>query len=299
MRVWRIQRLSSEPARAVRHAQVEVPPARSSPDACRERAVDHLGVDLGKEAVGVDLRHHLRLRAGQPVKPVPVGVSGPCSWSRQRFDAILFMSLALIALLLATTGVAVMTAQPDTTQLLRKSRGGDRDVFNDLYAQVYDTLREIAHQRLVRHQGGATLGTTALVHEAYLRLVDHAGLACADRAHFFALASRAMRFVLVDYARERTSLKRGGGHSQIPLDDVQIAADERAIDLLALTDALDQMASVSTRLSDIVDYRFFGGLTFDEIAEVTGRSVPTVKRDWARARAWLYRSMHAAAHAPL
>lgn len=111
--------------------------------------------------------------------------------------------------------------------------------------------------------------------------------------------AEVMRFVLVDYARERTSLKRGGGYSQIPLDDVQIAADERAIDLLALTDALDQLASVSTRLSDIVDYRFFGGLTFDEIAEVTGRSVPTVKRDWARARAWLYRSMQAAADSPL
>jgi RNA polymerase sigma factor (TIGR02999 family) len=107
-----------------------------------------------------------------------------------------------------------------------------------------------------------------------------------------------MRFVLIDYARERTSLKRGGGYSQIPLDDVQIAADERAIDLLALSAALDQLASVSTRLSDIVDYRFFGGLTFDEIAELTGRSVPTVKRDWARARAWLYRSLQAAAHSP-
>jgi RNA polymerase sigma factor (TIGR02999 family) len=192
-----------------------------------------------------------------------------------------------------------MTAQPDTTQLLRQSRGGDRDAFDDLYADVYDTLREIAHQRLVRHQGGATLATTALVHEAYLRLVDHAALACADRAHFFALASRAMRFVLVDYARERTSLKRGGGYSEIPLDDIQIAADERAVDLLALTDALDQLARVSTRLSEIVDYRFFGGLTFDEIAEATGRSVPTVKRDWTRARAWLHRSMQVEAHSPL
>jgi RNA polymerase sigma factor (TIGR02999 family) len=192
-----------------------------------------------------------------------------------------------------------MTAQPDTTQLLRKSLGGDRDAFNDVYAHVYDTLREIAHQRLTGRQASATLGTTALVHEAYLRLVDHAGLACVDRAHFLALASRAMRFVLVDYARERTTLKRGGGHSETPLDNVQIAADERAVELLALTDALDQLASVSTRLSDIVDYRFFGGLTFDEIAEATGRSVATVKRDWARARAWLYRSMQTEAHSPL
>lgn len=186
-----------------------------------------------------------------------------------------------------------MTAQQYSTELLQKSRSGDRDAFNDLYSHVYGTLREIAHQRLARHQGCATLGTTALVHEAYLRLADHAGLAWSDRAHFFALASRAMRFVLIDYARERTAGKRGGDHAEIPLDTIQVAADDRAIDLLALTDALDELASVSTRLSAIVDYRFFGGMTFDEIAVSTGLSVPTVKRDWARARAWLYRSMQA------
>lgn len=189
--------------------------------------------------------------------------------------------------------VACIMAQPDSTQLLRKSRGGDQDAFNELYAQVYGALREIAHQRLIRHQWNDTLGTTALVHEAYLRLVDHAGLAIADRTHFLALASRAMRFVLVDYARERTARKRGGEMTQVPLDTIQVAADERAVDVLALNDALDQLASVSTRLSDLVVYRFFGGLTFDEIAEATGLSVPTVKRDWVRARAWLYQSMQA------
>ena len=187
----------------------------------------------------------------------------------------------------------IMTAQPDSTQLLRRSRGGDHDAFNELYAQVYGSLREIAHQRLTRYQWRDTLGTTALVHEAYLRLVDHAGIATADRTHFLALASRAMRFVLVDYARERTARKRGGELTQVPLDTIQVAADERAVDVLALSDALDQLASVSTRLSDLVVYRFFGGLTFDEIAEATGLSVPTVKRDWVRARAWLYQSMQA------
>jgi RNA polymerase sigma factor (TIGR02999 family) len=191
-----------------------------------------------------------------------------------------------------------MTAQPDSTQLLRKSSGGDQDAFNELYAHVYGTLREIAHQRLVRHQRPATLGTTALVHEAYLRLVHHAGVATADRTHFLALASRAMRFVLVDYARERTARKRGGERSRVPLDAVEIAADERAVDVLSLNDALDQLAAVSSRLSDLVVYRFFGGLTFEEIAETTGLSVPTVKRDWVRARAWLYQSMKADADAP-
>jgi RNA polymerase sigma factor (TIGR02999 family) len=120
----------------------------------------------------------------------------------------------------------------------------------------------------------------------------------ADRTHFLALASRAMRFVLVDYARERTARKRGGELTQVPLDTIQVAADERAVDVLALSDALDQLASVSTRLSDLVVYRFFGGLTFDEIAEATGLSVPTVKRDWVRARAWLYQSMQADTQAP-
>ncbi len=190
-----------------------------------------------------------------------------------------------------------MTARPDgspgaarDTREMRDALG-ERTAFDDLYARVYHTLREIAHHRLRSHRAGATLGTTALVHEAYLRLVDHAVVSPSDRAHLLALASRAMRFVLVDRARERTAQKRGGDAAVVPLDTVQVAADERALDLLALADALERLAAVSPRLAEIVDYRFFGGLTFDEIAEATGMSVPTAKRDWARARAWLYRLM--------
>jgi RNA polymerase sigma factor (TIGR02999 family) len=187
--------------------------------------------------------------------------------------------------------VAIMSAEPDTTQLLLQARAGNREAFDRLFTHVYDTLREIAHHRLLKHRPGETLDTTALVHEAYLRLVDQQRSGVQDRAHFFAVASRAMRFVVVDYARARTAAKRGGGEPNVPLDAVQVAADERATDLLALTDALEQLAGVSTRLSDIVEYRFFGGLSFEQIAEVTGMSVRTVKRDWVRARAWLYRSM--------
>ncbi len=188
--------------------------------------------------------------------------------------------------------------QPDTTQLLLDARAGDRDSFDRLYSHVYDELRRIAHQRLLQFRPGESLDTTGLVHEVYLRLVDQTRAGWQDRAHFFALASRAMRFVLVDYARARTAGKRGGRQSNVPLDAVEVAADERAADLIELTDALEQLAAVSPRLGETVDYRFFGGLTFDEIAEATGRSVPTVKRDWTRARAWLYRSMRSPANLP-
>jgi RNA polymerase sigma factor (TIGR02999 family) len=184
-----------------------------------------------------------------------------------------------------------MTAPPDTTQLLLDARAGDRAAFDRLFAHVYDELRRIAHQRLLRYRPGETLDTTALVHEAYLKLVDQSRSEWRDRAHFFALASRAMRFVLVDYARARTAQKRGGRLSDVPLDAVQVAADDRAADLLALTDALERLSGVHPRLGEIVEYRFFGGLTFDEIAEVTGMSVPTARRDWMRARAWLHRWM--------
>ncbi len=183
---------------------------------------------------------------------------------------------------------------PDTTQLLLDARAGDREAFDRLYQHVYGALRALAHQRLVRHGHGETLSTTALVHETYLKLIDQGRVAWQDRSHFFAVASRAMRFVLVDYARARSAAKRGGPQADIPLDAVQVAADERADDVLALSDALEQLAAVDERLGAVVEYRYFGGLTFEEIAEVTGRSVATLKRDWVRARAWLYRSMQPA-----
>jgi RNA polymerase sigma factor (TIGR02999 family) len=185
-------------------------------------------------------------------------------------------------------------AEPiDTTQLLQDVRAGNRDAFDRLFEHVYEELRRIAHRRLQRHRPGETLSTTALVHEAYLRLVDQTAVEAVDRAHFFALASRAMRFILVDYARARLAKKRGGGAAAVPLDAVQVAADERAADVLSLNEALETLARRSERLSRTVEYRFFGGLSYDEIAQVSGCSIPTVKRDWARARAWLYHTMQA------
>lgn len=182
----------------------------------------------------------------------------------------------------------------DATRLLLASGSGDEGALDRLFPRVYDELKVIARQRLARHGRGYTLDTTALVHESYLKLVDQTRVEPRDRAHFFALASRAMRFILIDHARARTADKRGGRAEPVPLDDVQVAVEGQAVDLLDLNDALERLAERDDRLAEVVDCRFFGGLTYDEIAEVTGRSVPTVKRDWRRARAWLYREMQGA-----
>jgi len=182
-------------------------------------------------------------------------------------------------------------SEVDTTQLLAQSRAGDEPSREVLLPRLYEELRRIAHAGLVRHRPGDTLNTTALVHEAYLKLVDGARAGWHDRAHFIALASRAMRFILVDYARARTVGKRGGGQIVLPLDESRVAAEDRAEDLLDLHEALERLSEADERLGRLVEYRFFGGMTHEEIADVTGQSVPTVKRDWRRARAWLYHTM--------
>jgi RNA polymerase sigma factor (TIGR02999 family) len=188
-----------------------------------------------------------------------------------------------------------MSTHADTLTLLRARRAGDETVVDALFARMYGELREIAHRRLRTFRPGETLNTTALVHEAYVKLIDQGRADLQDRAHFLALASRAMRFVLVDYARSRSAAKRGGGIEAVSFDDVQIPAVQRAEELLALDSALDVLAQADARLAEVVELRFFGGLSHDDIAHATGRSVPTVKRDWTRARAWLFRAMQDAA----
>jgi RNA polymerase sigma factor (TIGR02999 family) len=188
-----------------------------------------------------------------------------------------------------------VSSEPPTTELLLEARAGRREAADALFERLYHELRSIARIRLRGHRPGATLDTTGLVHEAYLRLVNLSQVTPEDRAHFLALASRAMRFVLLDLARARGRHKRGGGRPDVPLDTVQIAAEERAEDLLSLDRALDDLRAHSGRLADVVEYRFFGGLTYREMSTVTGRSVATVERDWARARTWLYRAMRDAA----
>jgi len=165
------------------------------------------------------------------------------------------------------------------------------DALDALYAQVYDQLRRMAHDQRARQGASETLNTTALVHEAYLRLSESDAAAWNDRAHFLALAARAMRFVVVDHARARLADKRGGGAHAVSFDEEQLPPEHRSEHILAIDEALTRLEGHDARLGQLVQLRFFAGLSYPEIAEATGLSVPTVKRDWARARAWLYRFM--------
>ncbi|MEZ4416114.1 MAG: ECF-type sigma factor [Gemmatimonadota bacterium] len=184
-------------------------------------------------------------------------------------------------------------AQNDTTSLLHRWGEGEREALDQLLPLVYDELKQIARGRLRRLVRGETLQTTVLVHEAYVKLVDGNRARVNDRAHFLAVASRAMRFILVDHARARSASKRGGDQRALPLDAVQVAQedDRSRLDLVALDQALDTLSDLDPRLGQVVECRFFGGMEYAEIAEATGQSVVTVKRDWARARAWLYELM--------
>ena len=187
-----------------------------------------------------------------------------------------------------------MKSSPDATALLHSSRAGDRRALDDLFTLTYDELKRAARFRLGRIRAGETLTTTALVHEAYVRLIDQTRVQWVDRAHFLAIASRAMRFVLIDHVRARAALKRGALEEPVTIEGIQVAeAGPRTdSDLLALNEALERLGSLSPRLGQLIEYRFFGGLTHEEIAEVMGLSVRTVKRDWTRARAWLYEMIH-------
>ena len=153
-----------------------------------------------------------------------------------------------------------------------------------LVATAYEELRAIAHARLAWRGAGGTLSTTALVHEAYLKLADESPSRWRDRAHFFAVASLAMRHVLVDFAKARLTLKRGGTRRRISLDDDAIAVDDQADALLQLDDALARLGAKEPRLAKVVELRFFGGLNEDEIASSLGVTVRTVRRDWVKAR---------------
>jgi RNA polymerase sigma factor (TIGR02999 family) len=183
-------------------------------------------------------------------------------------------------------------AEPITALLLRASVG-DSAAMDQLYPLVYDQLRRMARSSLRRERPDHTLGTTGLVHEAYLRLVDQTRAGWRDRSHFYAVAALAMRRILVDYARRHRRAKRGGGQRPVSLDDGVVSLEQRAEHLLALDDALTRLAELNPRLSRVVECRFFGGLTEEEIAEALGVTTRTVKRDWAKARGWLYQELTA------
>jgi RNA polymerase sigma factor (TIGR02999 family) len=192
-----------------------------------------------------------------------------------------------------------MTAAGNVTEWLRRAAGGDTGAFDAAFALVYDELRVLARSQLRREVVGHTLETGALVHEAYLRLSDGAPGAFDDRSHFLAIASTAMRRILVDHARRTHAAKRGGTAIPLPLDALAsehaIALDDQETSLVDLDVALDELATLDARQAKIVEYRFFGGLTEDEVAAALGIGLRTVKRDWAKARSWLHHRLHAMA----
>jgi len=179
----------------------------------------------------------------------------------------------------------------DITGLLLAWRGGATDARDRLFPLVYDQLRRIAHRQLGGERADHTLGTTGLAHEAYLKLVDQTRVAWADRSHFFAVASQVMRRILVDYARRLRAEKRGGAPKRVSLTDAMLVAEERADTLVALDEALIQLAAVDERLSRVVECRFFGGLTEEETAEVLDVTARTVRRDWIKAKGWLQHAL--------
>lgn len=174
--------------------------------------------------------------------------------------------------------------------LLGAARGGDPDAFARAFEAAYAELRRVARRQLRGLRPGDTIATTALVHEAFLKLVRRP-LALEDQTHFFALAARAMRQILVDYARERGSLKRGGDRRQTTLDDGALSAETLAEEMLGIDQALTRLEAVDERLARVVEWRFFAGMTEEEIAGAQGVDVRTVRRDWQKARAFLYREL--------
>ena len=186
--------------------------------------------------------------------------------------------------------VSADSSQP-VSELLMRWRGGDQEALHALLPQVYDELRRIAHHHLQAERVGHTLQSTALVHEAFLRLVGQEPLRLDNRAHFFAVASHLMRQILVDYARKHAARKRGANHLTLSLDEAIAVSRRRELRLVALDDALKVLAGLDQRQSHIVELRFFGGLSIDETSLVLGVSPATVAREWTAARAWLYREM--------
>lgn len=180
----------------------------------------------------------------------------------------------------------------DVTNLLRDARRGDRSAFDRLLPAVYDEMRNVARRQLRKERDGHTLFATALVHEAYLKLMGQAEVEWQDRAHFFGIAARAMRQILIDYARRRMAEKRGGAWQRTTFTNKDVGMEIPLDDLLALDEALDRLGELDERLRQVVEYRFFGGMTEEETATLLGVTPRTVQRDWVKARAWLYKELY-------
>ena len=187
------------------------------------------------------------------------------------------------------------TASPQrVTQLLVNWSQGDTAALAELTPLVYDDLRRLAHRHMGRQRPDHTLQTTALAHEAYLRLADQTNPNWQTRAHFFAVAARAMRHILVDYAKRYRSQKRGGGVLKIELDEAALVSPEESKEIIDLHEALESLATLDARKAKVVELKYFGGLNYDEIAEVLKISPVTVRRDWEFAKVWLYAELQSA-----
>lgn len=179
----------------------------------------------------------------------------------------------------------------EVTQLLVAWSNGDQVARDELMSVVYQELHRLAHHYMKQESPGHTLQTSALVNEAFLRLIDQRDVHWRNRAHFFGIAAQMMRRILVDYARNRCYAKRGGGMRAMSLDEALIVSDERSAEVVALDETLERLAEIDPRKSQIVELRFFGGLSIEEAAEVLAVSPGTVMRDWTLAKAWLRREM--------
>jgi len=179
----------------------------------------------------------------------------------------------------------------EITQLLVDWSNGNQAALDQLMPLVYTELRQLAHRYMRRERLGHTMQTTALIHEAYLRLVDQTKVRWENQAHFFGIAARLMRQILIEHARSHTRAKRGGGAVTLSLDEAALVSQARAAELLALNDALERLAVVDPRKSRVVELRFFGGLSVEETARVLNIAPNTVLRDWRLAKAWLHREI--------
>jgi len=185
-----------------------------------------------------------------------------------------------------------MTPSPKSiTQLLIEWRDGDEKALGKLMPLVYQELNRLAHRYMRRERPGHSFQTNDLVNEAYLRLVDHKGMRWQNRAHFYAVAAQAMRRILIDRARARASVKRGGGLHVVDLEQANVTPEKQAADLVALDDALTDLAAIDRRKASVVEMRYFGGMSVEETAEALGVSPVTVMRDWSTAKAWLLREL--------
>lgn len=181
--------------------------------------------------------------------------------------------------------------QENITELLARYGRGDKESLDELMPIVYDELRRQAARFLRREQAGHTLQTTALIHEAYVRLVDQRNVQWQNRAHFFGIAAQMMRRILVDHARSKKRVKRGGSEIRVSLNDATVPAKGADLDVVALDEALERLAQIDEQQSRVVELRFFSGLSVEETAEVMQISKSTVKRDWSMAKAWLHREL--------